>query len=401
MDTTNLRQIAGGTVIKQADRSSTMSFILQDAIGREVDLEGETAQIALYTLKGKYWETTSQVKGSIVSFSLPGNLSEDDYILDISAAGYVFPSDRDFIIRVVKGFRDLPTTERAERAKQTFEEIRSDVEEESEKRLKVQLAKIDEKSESTIQAIEKDGQEYIKLIGTNKDNAIAEIEAKRQSSLQEINKKAELAIVDVSNQLKDYATKDDVEKNSSELQSTFYTSIAAINTEVEKKAYTEHTHSISDVSNLQTTLDNKAPKTHTHSQYLTSSTADSKYLKKGEPIELTTQQKAELKGEPGKDGVDGKQGEAGSRIFTETESPDARVGVDFFLQKGTGKMGLVSDVSNGVIKTYIPQITLKGDPGKGIVDVKSGREIKIWIGDQSDYDSISTKDGDTLYLIWE
>lgn len=349
MDTTNLRQIAGGTVIKQADRSSTMSFILQDSIGREVDLEGETAQIALYTLKGKYWETSTQVKGAIVSFSLPGNLSEDDYILDISAAGYVFPSDRDFIIRVVKGFRDLPTTERAERAKQTFEEIRSDVEKESEKRLKGQLEKIDEKSESTIQAIEKDGQEYIKLIGTNKDSAIAEIEAKRQSSLQEINKKAELAIVDVSNQLKDYATKDDVEKNSSELQSTFYTSIAAINTEVEKKAYTEHTHSISDVSNLQSTLDNKALKTHTHSQYLTSSTADSKYLKKGEPIELTTQQKEELKGEPGKDGVDGKP----------------------------------------------------GDPGKGIVDSRSGREIKIWIGDQSDYDSISTKDGDTLYLIWE
>lgn len=380
MDTTNLRQIAGGTVIKQADRSSTMSFILQDAIGREVDLDGQTAQVALYTLKGKYWETSTQVKGAIVSFSLPGNLSEDDYILDISVAGYVFPSDRDFIIRVVKGFRDLPTTERAERAKQTFEEIRDDVEKESEKRLKDQLEKIDERSESTIQAIEKDGQEYIKLIGTNKDNAIAEIEAKRQSSLQEINKKAELAIVDVSNQLKDYAKQKDVENFQTELSSAvsenFYTINKYVNgkadknhthtmndvsgikeefrnvntimtsmnsvldetiTKIDKKANKSHTHSISDVSNLQTTLDNKAPKTHAHSQYITTNNADIKYLKKGEPIELTTQQKAEL----------------------------------------------------------------KGDPGKGIVDVKSGREIKIWIGDQSDYDSISTKDGDTLYLIWE
>lgn len=189
MDTTNLRQIAGGTVIKQADRSSTMSFILQDAIGREVDLDGQTAQVALYTLKGKYWEITSRVQGSIVSFSLPGNLSEDDYILDISVAGYVFPSDRDFIIRVVKGFRDLPNTERAERAKQTFEEIRDGVEKESEKRLEGQLEKIDEKSESTIQAIEKDGQEHIKLIGTNKASAVAEIEAKKKEVLNIIEQK--------------------------------------------------------------------------------------------------------------------------------------------------------------------------------------------------------------------
>lgn len=146
MDTTNLRQIAGGTVIKQADRSSTMSFILQDAIGREVDLDGQTAQVALYTLKGKYWETSTQVKGAMVSFSLPGNLSEDDYILDISVAGYVFPSDRDLIIRVVKGYADLMDKETAESTRDTLASIRKKVEEESEKRLTDQLAKIDEKS---------------------------------------------------------------------------------------------------------------------------------------------------------------------------------------------------------------------------------------------------------------
>ena len=188
-----------------------MSFILQDAIGREVDLDGQTAQVALYTLKGKYWETSTQVKSAMVSFSLPGNLSEDDYILDISVAGYVFPSDRDFIIRIVKGFRDLPTTERAERAKQTFEEIRGDVEKESEKRLEGQLEKIDEKSKSTIQAIEKDGQEYIKLIGTNKESAVAEIEAKKQSSLQEINKKVESISQDTLSKV-NQAIKDKVDR---------------------------------------------------------------------------------------------------------------------------------------------------------------------------------------------
>lgn len=572
MDTTNLRQIAGGTVIKQADRSSTMSFILQDAIGREVDLDGQTAQVALYTLKGKYWETTTRVQGSIVSFTLPGNLSEDDYILDISVAGYVFPSDRDFIIRVVKGYADLMDKETAESTRDTLASIRKKVEEESEKRLKSQLTKIDEKSEKSIQAIEKDGQEYVKLIGTNKESAVAEIEAKKKEVLNTIEQKRQefkgdqgekgekgdplkyddlteeqkkdltgpqgeqgiqgktgppgpkgepgkdltyddlteaqkedlkgekgdpgkdgvdgkdgtvniaemtepqlmdikkqldipvaddfvdrpsydtdkasldtkikaledgkvgneyfrdrlnelvssydpailrlteglsekvdktelenyaskddLASVDVSGQLKDYAKQKDVDDIYTGLASALGEQIGDLsvslgdkadkihthamndiggltneiqridglitstNGAVEKKANKSHTHSISDVSNLQATLDNKALKTHSHSQYLTSSTADTKYLKKGEPIELTTQQKAELKGEPGKDGVDGKPGEPGP----------------------------------------------KGEPGKGIVDVKSGREIKVWVGDQSDYKSIGTKDGDTLYLIWE
>lgn len=95
--------------------------------------------------------------------------------------------------------------------------------------------------------------------------------------------------------------------------------------------------------------DDKADKNHSHSVYITTKDADNKYFKKDDPIELTSQQKEELKGEPGKDGVDGKP----------------------------------------------------GDPGKGIVDSRSGREIKVWVGDQSDYKSIRTKDGDTLYLIWE
>lgn len=552
MDTTNLRQIAGGTVIKQADRSSTMSFILQDAIGREVDLGGQTAQIALYTLKGKYWETTSQVKGSIVSFSLPGNLSEDDYILDISVAGYVFPSDRDFIIRVVKGYANLMSKESAESTRETLESIRRKVEEESEKRLKGQLEKIDEKSKSTIQAIEKDGQEYIKLIGTNKESAVAEIEAKKKEVLNTIEQKGqefkgdrgekgekgdqgdkgekgdqgekgekgdpgkdgvdgkdgtvniaemsksqlldvkkqldipvkedfvdkksydtdkssldtkiktleyskadkseltnlatkeELASVDVSDQLKDYTKNLNAQnllKNSNiEIESNIYrtfaiplcetpdtgetmTFTAKIKVEIDdsiqlynsggmiiltdaikiKKsdnfqiisttfkwvdryndqfvqsnppilyAYTDGNRNNTQANkvmlewavltrgdipaiewspcyaDVDDAISEKADKDHTHSEYLTTSNADTKYLKKGEPIELTSQQKEELKGEPGKDGVDGKP----------------------------------------------------GDPGKGIVDSRSGREIKVWIGTQSEYDYIGTKDGDTLYLIRE
>ena len=228
-----------------------------------------------------------------------------------------------------------------------------------------------------------------------------------KSQLNNLATKDELASIDVSDQLKDYAKQKDVENFQTELSSavsenfntmnenlnskadknhthamneisgiqeefknvnTMMTSMNSVIdetiTKIDKKADKSHTHSISDVSNLQATLDNKALKTHTHSQYLTSSTADTKYLKKGEPIELTSQQKEELKGEPGKDGMDGKQGPRGY----------------------TGANG---------------QPGPKGDPGKGIVDVKSGREIKVWIGTQSEFDSIGTKDGDTLYLIRE
>ncbi|EEI82897.1 hypothetical protein [Anaerococcus tetradius] len=189
MDTTNLRQVQGGTVIKQADRSSVLSFILQDAKGREVKLDGQAAQVALYTNQGRFWETTTNVKGAEVSFSMPGNLAVDDYLLDISVGGYVFPSDRDLIIRVTQGYKELLNKESAESTRETLAGIRKKVEEESEKRLKGQLEKIDGKSESTIQAIERDGQEYIKLIGTNKESAVAEIEAKKKEALYIIEEK--------------------------------------------------------------------------------------------------------------------------------------------------------------------------------------------------------------------
>ena len=42
----------------------------------------------------------------------------------------------------------------------------------------------------------------------------------------------------------------------------------------------------------------------------------------------------------------------------------------------------------------------KGDPGKGIVDVNSGKEIQMWTGTQGQYDSIEKKD-DILYFIVE
>lgn len=241
MDTTNLRQVEGGTVIKQADRSSILSFILQDSKGREKKLDGQSAQVALYTNRGKYWETTTTVKGAEVSFSLPGNLSEDDYILDISVAGYVFPSDRDLIIRVVKGYADLMDKETAESSKRTLEEITTDIQKQADEKLNKTIIIITKKKneftsyvDTKVTEISSTGDKYLKDIETSTSQAktgirkVAKLEgdkltststqvisligSKKDQALKEIDSKAktisDTVKVDVTKLLKDYVSKE-------------------------------------------------------------------------------------------------------------------------------------------------------------------------------------------------
>lgn len=182
MDTTSLRQIEGGTVIKQADRSSVLSFILQDAKGREKKLDGQSAQVALYTNKGKYWETTTKVKGAEVSFSLPGNLAVDDYLLDISVAGYVFPSDRDLIIRVTQGFKNLPDKETAERSERTLEEITADVQKQADEKLKQNITIITQKKDTFTSYVDTKATE----VSTTGDKYLKDIEATTSQNIDDI-----------------------------------------------------------------------------------------------------------------------------------------------------------------------------------------------------------------------
>lgn len=241
MDTTNLRQIEGGTVIKQADRSSILSFILQDAKGREKKLDGQSAQVALYTNYGKFWETTTKVKGSEVSFSLPGNLAVDDYLLDISVAGYVFPSDRDLIIRVTQGFKNLPDKETAERSERTLEEITADVQKQADEKLKQNIEIITKKKDEftshvdtkatevsttgdkylknleattsqNISGIRKAGKTEADKITASSTEAISLIGSKKNKALKEIDTKAKTIAdtvkTDVAGLLKDYVGKE-------------------------------------------------------------------------------------------------------------------------------------------------------------------------------------------------
>lgn len=233
MDTTNLRQTSGGTVIKQADKSSVLSFILQDAKGREVKLDGQSAQVALYTTKGKFWETTTKVKGAEVSFSLPGNLAVGDYLLDISVAGYVFPSDRDLIIRVTQGFKNLPDKETAERAERTLEEITADVQRRADEKLKENITIITKKKEefssyvdTKATEVSSTGDKYLKDIETTTSQNISDIRQVSKTEADKITSSSTEAISLIGTK-KDQALKD-IDSKTKTIADTVKTDITSL-----------------------------------------------------------------------------------------------------------------------------------------------------------------------------
>ena len=107
LNTTKVKQIQGGRQVKQADKASLFSLMLLDANVREINLDEKDADVVLYTKeRNLYWQTSTTVKGSVVEFLMPGNLTDGEYVLEISCEGYVFPSDELLIIKVNKGFAE-------------------------------------------------------------------------------------------------------------------------------------------------------------------------------------------------------------------------------------------------------------------------------------------------------
>ena len=199
LNTLNLKQKQGGRVIKQADRSSTFKFALQDANGSLINLNGQEADIRLFNPNiKKYWSTKAKVKDSEVEFKLPGNVEENDYILEITVGGYVFPSDNDFIIEIVKGFKDLPDMETGLRYKQTIEEITQEYIERSDKKLKENLdgitnerVKIDRANTEILKNINDTGNKYINDINTNYAKVKLEFDQNVQKRKDEFTKIAD------------------------------------------------------------------------------------------------------------------------------------------------------------------------------------------------------------------
>lgn len=101
---------------------------------------------------------------------------------------------------------------------------------------------------------------------------------------------------------------------------------------------------------------------------------------------LTKAQKDSLKGDVGPQGPRGAIGPQGPQGIQGIQGKDGQPGQPG--PKGdTGQRG-----PQGVKGD-------KGDPGKGIIDVRSGSELKFWTGSQKQYDSIYSKDSNTIYFI--
>lgn len=228
--------------------------------------------------------------------------------------------------------------------------------------------------------------------------------------------KDDLAKVDVSEKLSNYAKNSDislaiqyVEKNvqteisgkadKNHNHSIFdLENIGSITGQImnltKNKADKDHKHSINDINSLENVLGNlemrsslayqglvnKADKNHTHDEY----------FKKGDPIELTSSQKAELKGERGASGTS-------VSIRSTSQNTSKRVTTVTFSNGTSIEVPWGKDGTNGARG----QQGLTGQPGKGIVNTRTGSELKYWCGSQADYNKISTKDSNTIYDVWE
>ena len=111
LNTTNLAQVDGGHLIKQGDVASTFGFVLLDEDYRAVSsLEGEVAVVSL-TMDKHQWKKKVTVTNSSVNFNLDAILPDGKYRIEISAGGYIFPSDKATHIKIVASDKELVTEE--------------------------------------------------------------------------------------------------------------------------------------------------------------------------------------------------------------------------------------------------------------------------------------------------
>ncbi|SUN53075.1 phage protein [Streptococcus dysgalactiae] len=99
-NSTNLKQVDGGDVIKQGDTSSLFSFNLLDENNNIIDLNGKQATIYFTRNRKTYLTKTTDVIDNKVDFTIDKILEIGTYYIEVHCAGYVFPSDDSVTLEV-------------------------------------------------------------------------------------------------------------------------------------------------------------------------------------------------------------------------------------------------------------------------------------------------------------
>lgn len=111
LNSTNLKQVDGGFLVKQGDVSSTFAFSLLDENHEPIpQLEGQEASITLTRGQDQLRKTAVVINGA-VAFSLDIILPAGLYRIEVSVGGYTFPSDDSTQIRITKTDKNLVTEE--------------------------------------------------------------------------------------------------------------------------------------------------------------------------------------------------------------------------------------------------------------------------------------------------
>lgn len=111
LNSTNLKQVDGGFLVKQGDVASTFAFSLLDENHEPIPhLEGQEASITL-TRGEEQLRKTAVVTNGAVAFNLGMILPAGTYQIEVVVAGYVFPSDALTQIQITKSDKNLVTEE--------------------------------------------------------------------------------------------------------------------------------------------------------------------------------------------------------------------------------------------------------------------------------------------------
>lgn len=117
LNSTNLRQIEGGRIVKQGDSASLFEYKLLDEDYKPVDaLNGTEAKITLYNATGKV-SINATVANSGITFKLAKPLPVGLYTVEVVAGGYIFPSDRGTTLEVTQSSDEYVSSELLDLAK--------------------------------------------------------------------------------------------------------------------------------------------------------------------------------------------------------------------------------------------------------------------------------------------